>query len=91
MSATCRLDRALQKTLVTAQQLLEPPYLGMRWELIEGETIELLPAGDFHGDVGCRMNGLLRLHVKHACREEWSQQRPAFSWAAIRIPSAPLM
>ena len=40
------------KKLITAEDLLAMPDNGMRRELIQGELIEMPPAGDDHGFVG---------------------------------------
>ena len=51
------------KTLVTADELLRMPDDGKRYELIEGELIELAPAGGIHGNIGMKIAGLLFQHV----------------------------
>lgn len=51
------------RTLVTADELLRMPDDGKRYELIEGELIEMAPAGGRHGNIGIRIAGLLFQHV----------------------------
>ena len=51
------------RTLVTADELLRMPDDGRRYELIEGELIELAPAGGIHGNIGMKIAGLLFQHV----------------------------
>ena len=43
------------RTLVTADELLRMPDDGKRYELIEGELIEMAPAGGRHGNIGVRI------------------------------------
>ena len=47
------------RTLVTADELLRMPDDGKRYELIEGELIEMAPAGGRHGNIGVRIAGFL--------------------------------
>ena len=49
---------------VTADQLLEMPDDGYRYELIEGELRRMSPAGDEHGRVGMELAVPLGSHVK---------------------------
>ena len=51
------------RTLVTADELLRMPDDGRRYELIEGELIELAPAGGRHSNIGLRIAALLFQHV----------------------------
>ena len=51
------------RTLVTADELLLMPDDGRRYELIEGELIEMAPVGGIHGNIGMRIAGLLFQHV----------------------------
>ena len=51
------------RTLVTADELLRMPDDGKRYELIEGELIELAPAGGRHSNIGLRIAALLFQHV----------------------------
>ena len=54
------------RTLVTADELLQMPDDGRRYELIEGELIEMAPAGFRHTNIGARIIGLLFQHTdKH--------------------------
>ena len=39
------------RTLITADELLQMPDDGKRYELIEGELIEMAPAGLRHGEI----------------------------------------
>ena len=49
---------------VTANELLEMPDDGYRYELIEGELRRMSPAGDEHGRVGMELAIPLGSHVK---------------------------
>ena len=51
------------RTLVTADELLRMPDDGRRYELIEGELIEMAPAGARHSNIGIRIAGPLFQHV----------------------------
>ena len=51
------------RTLVTADELLRMPDDGKRYELIEGELIEMAPAGFRHTNIGARIIGLLFQHT----------------------------
>ena len=51
------------QTLITADELLRMPYDGKRYELIEGELIEMAPAGFRHTNIGARIIGLLFQHT----------------------------
>ena len=51
------------RTLVTADELLRMPDDGKRHELIEGELIEMAPAGGRHGNIGVRIAGFLFQHI----------------------------
>lgn len=50
--------------LVTADELLEMPHDGFRYELIEGELKRMSPAGEEHGRVGMELAIPLGYHVK---------------------------
>ena len=52
------------RTLVTADELLRMPDDGRRYELIEGELIEMAPAGGRHGRVGAKIVTRLCLYVE---------------------------
>ncbi len=49
---------------MTAQALLERGDDGQRWELVEGELIELVPAGFEHGQVSMRLGSRLDAYVE---------------------------
>ena len=51
------------RTLVTAEELLRMPDDGKRYELIEGELIEMAPAGGRHGNIGVRIVGFLFQYI----------------------------
>ena len=51
------------RTLVTADELLRMPDDGKRYELIEGELIEMAPAGGRHGNIGVRIVGFLFQYI----------------------------
>ena len=51
------------QTLITADELLGMPDDGKRYELIEGELIEMAPAGFRHTNIGARIIGLLFQHT----------------------------
>ena len=51
------------RTLVTADELLRMPDDGRRYELIEGELIEMAPAGGRHGNIGVRIVGFLFQYI----------------------------
>ena len=51
------------RTLITADELLQMPDDGKRYELIEGELIEMAPAGGRHSNIGVRIAVLLFQHV----------------------------
>lgn len=42
----------------------DPAYAGRRFELSEGELIEMAPAGGEHGDLGSELNMMVRLFVR---------------------------
>ena len=48
---------------MTAEELLARPRNGVRSELIEGELIEMQPAGFFHGFTGNLLGAALTTHV----------------------------
>jgi len=50
-------------TPITAEQLLQMPDDGHRYELVAGELKKMTPAGWKHGDVGGRLHSLLGRHV----------------------------
>lgn len=52
-------------TLVTADELLRMPDDGKRYELIEGELIEMAPAGLRHGEIAATVALLIGQHVRH--------------------------
>ena len=49
--------------LVTAEELLEMPDDGFRYELVRGELRKMAPAGYRHGRSAGKINGLLFIHV----------------------------
>ena len=49
--------------LVTAEELLEMPDDGYRYELLRGELRKIAPAGYRHGKSAGKINGLLFVHV----------------------------
>jgi Uma2 family endonuclease len=50
--------------LMTAEELLQMPDDGFRYELVEGELRRMSPAGDEHGRVGMELAIPLGFHVK---------------------------
>jgi Uma2 family endonuclease len=57
-------------TLLTADQLLQMPQDGFRYELVSGELTKMSPAGLEHGVVEGRIHALLGYHVlKHKLGE----------------------
>ena len=52
------------RTLVTADELLRMPDDGRRYELIEGELIEMAPAGLRHGEIAATVALLIGHHVR---------------------------
>jgi Uma2 family endonuclease len=55
---------AVEKTLVTAEELLAMPDDGRRRELIDGEVRTMAPAGDEHGDIEAVISGHLFVHLR---------------------------
>jgi len=49
---------------MTADELLEMPDDGHRYELVKGELIQMSPTGDEHGQVTVALTGPLHMHVK---------------------------
>ena|SRR5947208_1512729 len=49
---------------MTADELLEMPDDGYRYELVKGELIQMSPTGDEHGQVTVALTGPLHMHVK---------------------------
>ena len=49
--------------LVTAEELLDMPDDGYRYELVRGELRKMAPAGYRHGKSAGKINGLLFVHV----------------------------
>ena len=52
------------RTLVTADELLRMPDDGKRYELIEGELIEMAPAGSRHGEIAASVVIVLGHYVR---------------------------
>ena len=57
------MSSVLPQTL-TANELLRLPDTGMRYELVRGEIVELMPPGGKHGAIGVALAMLLRLWTK---------------------------
>jgi Uma2 family endonuclease len=55
---------AITVPLLTAEDLLQLPKDGFRYELIRGELRKMPPAGDEHGDVTMQFGWRLAQHVK---------------------------
>ncbi len=54
------------KTLITANELLQMPKDGFRYELIKGELKKMSPAGSLHGSSAMNFAAFLTIHVlKH--------------------------
>jgi len=51
-------------TLVTAEQLVDMPNNGFRYELVAGELRKMSPSGWKHGDVAIRVSARLIAHVE---------------------------
>ena len=51
-------------TKITAEQLLQMPRDGFRYELLRGELHQIAPAGDEHGELAMVAGGHLWQHVK---------------------------
>ena len=49
---------------ITAEQLLQLPDDGYRYELVAGELLRMPPAGAEHGGIALNIGALLRAHVK---------------------------
>ena len=49
---------------ITADELLEMPDDGFRYELVAGELRRMTPAGDAHGEIAATLSGLLFAHVR---------------------------
>ena len=49
---------------ITADELLEMPDDGFRYELVAGELRRRTPAGDAHGEIAATLSGLLFAHVR---------------------------
>ena len=54
---------ATRAKLMTAEELLEMPDDGFRYELVRGELVKMVPAGRIHGKRGNRVNYSLSAHV----------------------------
>ena len=54
---------ATRAKLMTAEELLEMPDAGFRYELVRGELVKMAPAGRIHGKRGNRVNYSLSAHV----------------------------
>ena len=54
---------ATKARLMTAEELLEMPDDGFRYELVRGELVKMPPAGHVHGKRGSRVNYSLSVHV----------------------------
>lgn len=52
------------RTRMTARELFELPDDGKRYELVEGELKEIVPAGARHGSTTARLTVLLGQHVR---------------------------
>lgn len=52
-----------QKTLVTADDLLRPPYASMRCELLDSEVSQRAPTGEAHAFLANRFGRVLSIHV----------------------------
>ena len=52
------------RTLVTADELLRMPDDGKRYELIDGELIEMAPAGSRHGEIAASVVIVLGHYVR---------------------------
>ena len=55
---------ATKTRLVTAEELLEMPDDGFRYELIGGELRKLAPAGHLHGEYAMLIGGSLMMHIR---------------------------
>lgn len=53
-----------QTKLVTAEELLDMPDDGYRYELVRGELIKMAPAGAEHGGIAADVGASLHIHVK---------------------------
>lgn len=49
---------------VTAEELLEKPADGFRYELVEGKLRKMAPAGNVHGYIAANFLGSLQRHVR---------------------------
>lgn len=50
---------------VTAEELLQMPDDGLRYELVKGELVKLAPAGSEHGDLAMRVGWRLGQYVEN--------------------------
>ena len=55
---------ATKSGLVTAQELLDMPDDGYRYELVRGELIKMAPAGAQHGEIAAVILASLHSHVR---------------------------
>lgn len=55
---------AIERKLMTADELFRLPDDGMRHELVNGELLTMPPTGFEHGDIGSQIDTSLRSHVE---------------------------
>jgi len=75
---------------ITAEELLQMPDDGFRYELVKGELRKMAPAGSEHGILAMRVGGPLWLHVKTHQLGEVLSADPGFRLATnpdtVRAP-----
>jgi Uma2 family endonuclease len=76
----------VKKTLLTAEDLLHLPDTGCRLELVEGELLEMPPAGGMHGKATIRIGGLLDSYALDKGLGHTLARRPALYLAGTPIP-----
>jgi Uma2 family endonuclease len=72
----------------TADELLQLPDAGFRYELVRGELKKMAPAGSEHGNIAMDFGTLLNVHVRANKLGKVMPPRPASSSPQTPIPSA---
>jgi Uma2 family endonuclease len=69
------MERTKTKTLMTAEELLQLPDDGLRYELVKGELIVMTPASPRHGRISMQLGRLLANHVaEHQLSEVYAAE-----------------
>ena len=53
-----------KRRITTAEELLDMPDDGFRYELVRGELRKMAPAGNYHGELAINISTPLSVHVK---------------------------